>query len=164
MMPAHDPNLTNMWLSFFLLFVIAGLTAYYADKKGRNSFTWFILGLLLGVIAPIVLFFLSNLKKEKEIENSTTPTMTVYPPSHQMLPSETQEEPKQLALTEDNKLWYYLDDNHHQYGPVSLIALKDLWNTGQLNLNSYVWSEGMQQWEIVDSLPHLKEALKTFHG
>ncbi len=44
-------------------------------------------------------------------------------------------------------------------GPVSIIALRELWHRGQLELNSYVWSEGMEQWQKVDHLPELKNAL-----
>ena len=76
------------------------------------------------------------------------PSLQSYPPS---INSKRQEE--------EDKLWYYLDVNHHQMGPVSIIALRELWNTGLLELTSYVWTEGMLQWEKVDDLSALKEAL-----
>jgi hypothetical protein len=44
-------------------------------------------------------------------------------------------------------------------GPVSIIALRELWNRGLLELNSYVWTDGMEKWEKVDHLPELKIVL-----
>ena len=68
--------------------------------------------------------------------------------------------PEELKLQdEEEKLWYYLDQNHQQVGPVSIIALRALWNRGVLELNSYVWTEGMTQWEKVDNLSDLKTLL-----
>jgi hypothetical protein len=155
-MPSHtDPN---MLLSFILLLIIASFTAYYANKKGRNPLLWFIIGILLGIFAPLILLFLSSVKNEAA--NNGAPTMTISNPDPSLLnlpQTPTQEEVK--INEEETKLWYYLDQNHQQMGPVSIIALRELWNRGQLELNSYVWSDGMEQWQKVDNLVELKEAL-----
>ncbi len=148
---------TQLFISFIFLLIIASLTAYYADKKGRNSTAWFILGLLFSVFATLILFFLPSLKPENTEASIGFPSVTP-PKSSIPIP------PKQLTSPEANKLWYYLDQNHQQYGPVSLIALKDLWDTGQLELNSYIWSEGMPQWEKIDNLPEIKIALSRHQG
>jgi len=148
---------TNLLLSFILLLVIASFTSYYANSKGRNPIIWFILGLLLGIFAPLILLFLAKVKPE----GNGYPTMTVSTPdpnlAHLPTPPST---PAELKLQEEeNKLWYYLDKDHQQIGPVSMVALRELWNRGQLDLNQYVWSEGMEKWEKVDSLPELKASL-----
>jgi hypothetical protein len=39
------------------------------------------------------------------------------------------------------------------------VALRELWNRGKLELNNYVWSDGMEKWEKVDNLPDLKDVL-----
>ena len=65
-----DPNIL---LSFILLLVIASFTAYYANRKRRNPLIWFILSLLLGFIAPIILLFLPKGKRE----DNGYPTMTL---------------------------------------------------------------------------------------
>lgn len=141
----------HVLVSFVILLVVAGLTAYYAEKKGRNPAIWFVISILMGIFAPIILFFLPSLKpsdaKEKELSSI---------PSSQQTPLLA---PSSRPNQEQNKLWYYLDLNHKQYGPVSLIALKELWDTGQLELTSYVWSEEMADWEKVDNLPELKKEL-----
>lgn len=146
-------------LSLIFLILIAGLTAYYAGRKGRNPVLWFIIGILLGIFAPLILMLLPVVKDQNA--NKELPTMTILNPDsslHQMpQPPLTESELKRQA--EEDKLWYYLDKNHQQVGPVSFIALRELWNRGQLELNHYVWTEGMKQWEKVDTLPELKAIL-----
>lgn len=58
-------------------------------------------------------------------------------------------------------LWYYLDEQHEQQGPVSLIALRELWKTGRLLPTAFVWSKGMFQWKKVEELPDLKNELES---
>lgn len=153
-MPNTDTN-TNVLL-FILFFLMIGCTAYYANYKGRNPVIWLLLAILLGVFAPLILLFLPDLKNKQK--SNGLPTMTVSKPDLSLarppgLPEELQKQEK------EDKLWYYLDQNHHQTGPVSVVALRELWNRGKLELNQYVWSEGMEKWEKVDNLPELKAAL-----
>jgi hypothetical protein len=155
-MSQTDPN---MLLSFILLLIIASLTAYYASRKGRNPLLWFIIGILLGIFAPLILLFFPAVKNN--VTDNGMPTMTVSPPdhAHQQL-SQPPPTPAELKRQqEEEKLWYYLDQNHQQVGPVSVVALRELWHRGQLELNNYVWTDGMEQWEKVDNLPQLKEVL-----
>lgn len=147
----------NILLSFILLLVIASLTSYYAIRKGRNPIVWFVLGLLLGIFAPLILLFLSKVKPE----GNGLPTMTVSQPDPSLahLPHPPPSPEEVTRLQEENKLWYYLDQDHQQIGPVSVVGLRELWNRGKLDLNQYVWSEGMEKWEKVDNLPELKSVL-----
>lgn len=161
-MPQTTDPQTHMLMSFILLLLIAGFTSYYASRKGRNPFIWFVIGTLLGIFAPLILMFLPTIKSEADrVEGE--PTMLVSRPDpslHQEQvppPPPTPEELKRQQ--EENKLWYYLDQNHQQEGPVSIVALRELWNTGRLELTSYVWADGMSQWEKVENLPDLKSAL-----
>jgi hypothetical protein len=156
-MPQHTDF--NMLLSFILLLVIASGTAYYASRKGRNPLLWFIIGVLLGAIAPLILLFFPTIKNEQK--NNGMPTMTVSQPDPNFTPvSPTPPTPADLKRQdEEGRLWYYLDQDHQQVGPVSIIALRELWNRGLLELNSYVWTDGMEKWEKVDHLPELKIVL-----
>lgn len=147
----HSPDQhTQMLISFVILLIIAGLTSYYAERKGRNPAVWFVIGILLGFFAPLILFFVPSLRPEDQGEKTTIANGN----STRLIPPPPPQKPDQ------DKLWYYLDQSHHQYGPVSTVALKELWDTGRLELTTYVWSEGMEKWETVDALPHLKETLK----
>lgn len=155
------------WMLFFNLlfgFIIGLVAAYYAERKGRNRLAWFLLGFFFSVFALIALYFLSSLKaedvqkKEPSVSSPITP-LSLSVPEHTQLP-----DPGLKNLGNEDRLWYYLDQNHQQYGPVSLVALKDLWNTGMLGLRSYVWSEGMEKWEHVENLPDLIHAFKSRMG
>lgn len=156
-----DPH-THMLMSFILLLLIASFTAYYASRKGRNPFIWFVIGTLLGIFAPIILIFLPAVKNEANQVDSE-PTMSISRPDpalhHEALPPPLPTAEELKRQQEEDKLWYYLDQNHQQMGPVSIVALRELWNTGRLELTSYVWAEGMGQWEKVENLPDLKMAL-----
>lgn len=153
-MRLSDPNVSIL-VGFILLLVVAGFTSYYAEKKGRNPVVWFVISLLFGVLAPLVLFMLPQVSKEEQPSPSVYPTpIENSPPQPPALDAN-----KKLNGQVEDKLWYYLDTEHQQYGPVSIIGLQELWNTGKLDLNSYVWAEEMKTWELVDNLPELKEAL-----
>lgn len=154
-----DPNI-HMLLNFNVLlisFIMACVTAYYASTKGRNPVLWFFLGAFFGVIALLILFILSFMKNGSD-EKSDVPTMTVSRPDSALHPSPSIPLDLKRAEEED-KLWYYLDQNHQQMGPVSIVALRELWNTGRLELASYVWTEGMEKWQKVEYLPALKAIL-----
>ena len=142
-------------LGFVILLAISCFTANYAAKKGRNPFVWFITTLFLGLIAPLIVYFLPPLNGESGEDPKSLVSNPLIAPSAVPEKIPAPDESNSMA----NRLWYYLDENHRQYGPVSLIALKEKWDTAGLNLNSYVWSEGMEKWEKVNDLPRLKEAL-----
>lgn len=156
-MSHQEPSTMQMIVSFIILVIIASLTAYYADRKGRSFTIWFILGVLLGVFAPLILFFLPSLRGEDVDEGQ--PTMTVSKPDSSLERLSPPLAPVPTWKEEEDKLWYYLDQEHQQMGPVSIVALRDMWNRGLLELNSYVWTEGMGQWQKVEQLPELKDAL-----
>lgn len=144
---------TTALLSLIFLFFVALFTANYAEKRGRNPIVWFGLSLLIGLFAPLILWLLPTVEsEEKKIKENTREVS-----SRPLELSGEKEKVPHSPLVE--KLWYYLDQHHQQYGPVSLLALRELWNTGRLELTSYVWTEGMANWEIVDHLPELKEEL-----
>lgn len=151
-MPSSEPNFL---LSIIILFIISIGAAYYAEKKGRNPMIWFIIGLLISVFALIILYLLPPIERENEdeFEVKRNQGFSNYKPNSSL--GETMSD----KLPEEDTLWYYLDSNHAQFGPVSIVALKELWDTGRLNLESYVWSQGMENWKKVDELENLKKAL-----
>ena len=58
-----------------------------------------------------------------------------------------------------DKEWYYLDTNRQQQGPVQFDRLKATWRDGKLTSETFVWSEGMDNWKKVDELPGFLETL-----
>lgn len=156
MFPFTEPTTGQLIILFLISTVFAFLCAYYAEKKARNPIIWFILGFLFSFYALVVLFFLSSIKNEEEKQ----PTMTILPPDPDLKDKETIYPLSTFEkYKEENQLWFYLDEDHQQTGPVSLIALRDLWNRGLLLINQYVWSEGMTKWEKIQDLPDLIIAL-----
>jgi hypothetical protein len=165
----HQPLTgSQLLISLLILLVIASLTSYYADKKGRNSTAWFVLTLLFGPLVSIVLLFLPSLNKSQgdlqqrppknPINNLENYSKTSLASLNSQSSSEDQAS-QQLSFLKEDKLWYYLDEEHQQYGPISLIGLKELWNTGRVRLATYVWSEGMDKWKKIEELPDLHQAL-----
>lgn len=150
MFPHIEPSTAQFVVSFIVSTVFAFICAYYAEKKGRYPLGWFILGFLFTIFSLIVLFFLSPLKQEEAGSSTAVVKDELKGPP-----------PAPIEFTkEEDRLWYYLDQNHQQMGPVSMVALREEWNRGLLELNSYVWADGMEKWEKVDQLPELKAAFK----
>lgn len=93
-----------------------------AKKRGRSEKAWFFLCFFFGLLGLAVLFFLKPLKKEIVVE---------------AVPEE--EGPRVL--------WYYLDGENKQIGPVSEGALKR-----NLEEAAYIWNETMDAWARPDEL------------
>lgn len=158
-MPTYEHE-TFFFSTFILLLAIAAYTAYCAKQKGRSPYIWFIAGIFIGILAPLILLALPNVPPEKECLPGE-PTMSVSnpDPSLSALVGVPPAPPGVQPQEEEDHLWFYLTSAHQQIGPVSIFALRDLWNTGRIEPITYVWCEGMEQWARVDELPKLKTAL-----
>jgi Na+/melibiose symporter-like transporter len=53
-------------MGLLALFSIPLITATFANRLGRNPKKWFLIGILLPVIATIILFFLPDLSDKNE--------------------------------------------------------------------------------------------------
>lgn len=112
----------------FCLWLIQGsIAAYYAKRKGRNPYLWFAIGCFFGIFGILAVFFLKNPKK------AGAPAKTVPEPA--------------VRKTLPHRIWYYLDQNTQQIGPVSTSALEAAWEEGKISLITYVWHEGMENWK-----------------
>lgn len=118
---------TLLTLAMWVLFGLA--CAYYAKERGRKPMHWFFIGLFLGIIGLILLFILPSLKN---IQKKILTAAAVPPPS---IPDKLQ------------KLWYYLDGNNEQFGPMSFTALKRAKDEEKISSQSYVWNEEMDNWK-----------------
>lgn len=141
----------ELLISFIILLIISSFTALYAEKRGRSPVGWFILTLLFSLLATIALFLLPPLKKSDIVSPPSAPPLKPTPEGQNY-----QAENERLKA---DRLWFYLDSSHNQFGPISIIGLRELWNRGQLSLKSYVWSEGMEKWQLVEELPDLHQSL-----
>lgn len=119
--------------SAILLWLAMGAaTAYFANQRGRDPFAWFMLGMLLGFFGLLLLFVLPPLAKEDEPALEAEYTLLEKSPrNHDYLIKE----------------WYYYDDERKQNGPMPFDQLKELWQDGKINEETFVWSEGLDSWK-----------------
>ena len=120
-------NLT--WL--MSLWVLQGaIAAYIAHKKGRNPYLWFPIGCFFGIFGILGVIFIKPALVKNQPQALTKPAARRLP----------------------HFLWYYLDEQSKQHGPMSSNALEEELNQGKLSLSSYVWREGMAEWQKLDQV------------
>ena len=78
----------NPFIIFVLSLMTGAICAKVAIKKGKNPKTWFIVGVLIGLLGLVILLFVSSKKTTK----ASLPKNT-----HPFFEKDT------------DKLWYYLD-------------------------------------------------------
>ena len=119
----------------YVAWLIMGLAnSYLAKKTGRNPRLWFLLGVLFGIFGLFFLFFTSKKQAQKA-------------PQQENLPD------KKFSPFDADKLWYYVEaGGDSPSGPMSGLALERLLSEGVISLQSYVWTEGMENWERVKSV------------
>ena len=110
--------------------------AHFARRRGRNHKTWFIIGLLFGIFGLIALFLFPIRKPQPLGEQAPAPM------------------PKLAAISSDHsdKLWYFLDEQKAQFGPMSIDALSREWREGKVGEQTYVWNETMENWARVQDV------------
>lgn len=142
-----------MYLLFCLISwtLIGYLCSRIAQNRGRNPTIWFALGAILGLIAVIVLYILPP-------KVATAPAV-ILPGKQDNTPSYTPSE--EVATRPPEALWYYLDKENNQYGPMSFNALKSAWNCDEIKPSTYVWNENMKEWKTLESLPDTLEKITT---
>ena len=144
-----------------ILWMLMGVaTAYFANQRGRDPYIWFALGIFFGVLAMLALVFLPPVKTDEEAEADRRNQEIVERREKQVEEAEKIENaPDLLPQSMQTKEWFYLDKARQQQGPFSYYVMTELWQNGDLNSQSLVWTEGMAEWQkIIDTLD-LHEAL-----
>lgn len=123
----------QMMMSIAFSLLLAWSCGHYAKRRGRNPTTWFVAGAFFGILALIALFIFPVRKpNEKPIATQPidkTPSLTATCP------------------IQAQKLWYYLNDNKEQFGPMSFNALSKAWLDGSVQEQTFVWNEEMENWQ-----------------
>ncbi len=130
-----------------MLVAVGAIASHFAKLRGRNPRTWFILGFVFGLIGLAVLFVLPSLKKKKHPQ-----ALQQTPPASPAAPLIKKPAIEVLDATHANKLWYYLDESHQQYGPMSINALSQAWEAGKVKPHTYVWNEHLTDWKSFDQV------------
>lgn len=105
------------------------ITAHFARKKGLNQTIWYIAGTLFFVFAFIVLLF-QRKKNPKKIP-TTAPKPLLTP----------------LDLSQQQNLWYYLNEKGQQFGPMNFQNLTKAWEEKKIQEGFYVWNESLDDWK-----------------
>ena len=128
-----------MSLLLFICFVavVGVIASRMAKLKGRDPVMWFWLGVLFGLIALIVLYFLKDLKSSKE-----SPEVHVV-------------EEKKL---DSAGVWYFLDQKQSPAGPFSFDDIRAMFKEGSLSTSSYLWYEEWTDWKLASDVPGLEKS------
>lgn len=138
----------RMFISFIFLLFLAGLTGFFAKKRGRDPVGWFLLSLLIGVFALLILFILPSRTKELTTDLEVDEDKILFG-------SHNSEEGGVYS-----KEWFYLNQDHEQIGPISFEKLQDAWEEGVIAEQTFVWCEGMTRWVKLKEMTMLHEALQ----
>lgn len=132
-------NTTQLFLSLLLSIFLGMACSRLARHRGRHPTHWFIGGIFFGIFALILLFLLPARKQKP-----AAPTQPARPKLNLLFPEH------------DGKLWYFLDEQKAQFGPMSLDALSRSFGEGKVNKTSYVWNEAMDNWQEFDAVIQLE--------
>jgi len=130
-------NLLLFWIFFGFL------CSYLARKRGKNGFTWFLMGLFLGIFGVALILILPYLEAKRKPIQVVKPVLS--PP-----PRPIEAHPK----------WFYLDAARQPQGPLGISELSQLWKVQTLSEGSYLWAEGMENWKKIQELPDVFDELK----
>lgn len=122
--------------AYYMLAISVGIGivgSFLAAQRGKNPYLWFCVGLLFGVLGLFAIFI--PLKK-KEIQNS-----------------DKRSGKTSLSYIEGPSgcFWYYLE-GAEQRGPMSLVALTQAWEKGEIAPSTYVWNEDLPEWKVLQEL------------
>lgn len=136
------------FLSIILWLLVSTATAYFANQRGRDPLVWFMIGMLLGFLGLLLLFLLPPVQEGEagvqEIENS------FLEPKTDSIPAASSYSHEYLI-----KEWFYYDSEKNRQGPVRFEDLHDLWKAGVINDSTFVWSDGMVNWQKIEEIQPL---------
>ena len=134
-----------MFFTFALcLFAVGWLASFLAERRGRNPMLWAFLGIFFGLLAVALLLLLPKVNESNSKQSRASAPA----------------EPKVAIEKPSDSLWYYLDRNRNQQGPMSLYALQTAWHAKELSSSSYVWSEEIEAWTALEKVPKLYQWIK----
>ena len=125
-------------LVVFIWALLGIASAVLAKERGRDPFSWFFIGMFLGLFGLLFLFILPNKKIKDEEENLAYLEEIVNP---------------KITISENlNKKWYFLDKNKEHKGPFTLKTIEMLIKEKALPENPYIWEESLNNWVRIKDL------------
>jgi hypothetical protein len=133
------------FLGILLSLTLSWGCSHLARQRGRSPLNWFIAGVFFGIFALILLFILP-IRRRSEASRSEIPV------------SQKISKPTALSPSHEEKLWYFLDENKIQVGPMSFDALSKAWNEGKIQENTYVWNDLLDNWQRFQEVIKINES------
>ena len=122
-------------LALIISLTMGLLSSYIAKKRGKNPYTWFFCGFFFGLLGVALFYFFSS-KKAEEVAPEISPKPLLKDPL-------------------SDKMWYYLDQNMNQTGPISYSALTQARDQGLISNDTYIWNADFDDWKLLqDVLPN----------
>jgi len=113
----------------------AFLCSHFAKKYGFNTTVWFAVGILCGLLGFLALLLIKKYKLAKndpsKIKNDTSEI---------------------LDLPSCDKMWFYLDTEENQIGPMSIQKLSEEYSNQKITKQNYVWNEDLKDWEKLERI------------
>lgn len=159
--------MTSSMILTIILWILTGLaTGYLAYRRGRDPYIWFALGIFFGILAILVLVLLPPTKMEEEEMAANERAEEITEGRERQLKEQEKQEnaPDLLPQSVETKEWFYLDKAKQQQGPISFYSLNALWENGEVDPRSYVWTEGMPEWKKIQDLPDLSRVLEQIEA
>jgi hypothetical protein len=129
------------FLIFFATLATGALCAYLAHRAGSNFYIWFFIGFMFGILGVFGAFTLLAISSRKK----------KLPKYEQKISIPSLSAPQTIQGPSD-KFWYYLNPEHKQVGPMSLVGLTNAWQQGKISLTTYVWNEELPGWKPLQDL------------
>jgi len=142
-----------MLLSLVLLIMFGFLTGYIAKRKGRDPVIWTMVGIIFGMIGTLLLLALPAYKEKSQIKEDQNDEMEI----NELAVFSKEDCSAKLFQTN----WYYLNEKLEQNGPYAFNLLKKIWIDGKITPNSFIWTEGMTNWEKILDLPEVYNCLQS---
>ena len=136
-----QPTVTPTTILIAALFGL--ISSYVAFKRKKNPYLWFFIGFLLGALGIFAVIFLSDFAKKRKTKKRLTRLIFDGP---------------------QDKLWFYLDAEHKQVGPISFQSLGENLRQGIINSQTFVWHENLNSWKKIEEFlkkQHYYETEKT---
>jgi hypothetical protein len=123
--------------SAFMWIIFGAISAYLAKMRGKNPYLWFGLGMLFGLFGVLFLVFSpktkkSNLSPQTQQAKYQGETIDIDPPYDPKL---------------NQFLWYFLDKDNGQHGPMSFDALHKEYRGFTVTGETFVWNETLANWQ-----------------
>ncbi len=113
-----------------IFWAACGLTcAVWAEKKGKNPYLWFLVGLFFSVAGVVIAYFKLRHK-------------TPLQPAKQL--------PDRFPVSENygkTRLWFIIEKNNEVSGSMSFYALKKKFDEKLIDESTYVWTEALPDWQ-----------------